>query len=267
VADAKVEITDGPNAGKQAQTSNSGEFTFLGLAPSTLALRISKPGYVTRDTSVTLDTDGRQTFQLDPPPPPVAVLTVQIDGAGSKIAIIGYSPVRYSAAVTPNDQNTYLIDFGDGTVHSGATAIHPCMDTVIHKPRLTVTDPIGQTSTATAPPVSCMDLVWFYGWKAGVALPGYTVPPRLTLKFETRTGPDFTGFFSVFDASGVGSNQTQPFTATLSGDRSIRIVLKDGSTLTGMVLLDPVGEYLIVVTANGGILDGRTLKFSYYYPF
>jgi hypothetical protein len=266
VSGAKIEITGGASVGIQTQTNDSGEFTLSNVTLDAFDLQTSKNGYLTRLSRVASDASGALTVQLDPPPPPVSNLTVRIDGSGSKTAILGYSPIRYSAAST-NDQNTYRIDFDeDGTSYAGPSVIHQCTDNGIHKIRLTVTDPIGQTSTASVAQPLCINLVWYYGWLTRVALPGYALPPLVKLLFETRTGSSLTGFF-LMETKGV-----QPFTATLSGDRNIQIVLNDGSTLTGTVILDTTYDGVhadreIIVTARGGILDGSNVKFSYYDPF
>jgi len=57
VADLRIEVMDGPNAGRAATTDVNGRYTLSDLAPSVFQLRASKSGYVRIERSVTLDSN------------------------------------------------------------------------------------------------------------------------------------------------------------------------------------------------------------------
>jgi hypothetical protein len=90
-----------------------------------------------------------------------------------------------------------------------------------------------------------------------------------TVQFISQAGTKLTGRYTYRNSSSV---RTKPFTATLGGERNIRITLDDGSvTLTGEVLLNdyllPWGvdsaERVLRLTAIGGADDGKVLDFEY----
>lgn len=75
---AKVEIADGPNAGKSAMTDRDGRYALTGIEPGTATLRATKPDYETAEHAVTVAGDTRYDFSLRPEPQAPSPLTVVI---------------------------------------------------------------------------------------------------------------------------------------------------------------------------------------------
>jgi hypothetical protein len=226
-------------------------------------------------------TEGALTFQpiIGEPTggPPTARLDIQIDNIGSTNAILGYSPIRFSAAASQADSPTYAIEFGDGAFTTDVVAVHPCgrLGGPL-KSRLTVVDRFGRAGVTTAR-FPCVGLVHsqgpvyslIYGWFNAIQNPRVGREERRRLGFESQNGATFSGFYTP------PQGNKSHFTGTLTGDRGIRIVADDGSIeFTGEVILkDTFGEvsysvdrHLILAT-RGGSADGMTLDFKFNDPF
>jgi hypothetical protein len=54
VSDVRIDVLDGPNAGRSAMTDNGGRYTMSGLSSGMFQLRASKSGYVRMERSVSL---------------------------------------------------------------------------------------------------------------------------------------------------------------------------------------------------------------------
>jgi hypothetical protein len=57
VSDVRIDVLDGPNAGRSAMTDNNGRYSMSGLASGLFQLRATKSGYVRVDRNVTLDSN------------------------------------------------------------------------------------------------------------------------------------------------------------------------------------------------------------------
>jgi L-asparaginase II len=57
VSDVRIDVLDGPNAGRSAMTDNGGRYTMSGLSTGMFQLRASKSGYVRMERSVSLDSN------------------------------------------------------------------------------------------------------------------------------------------------------------------------------------------------------------------
>lgn len=57
VSDVRIDVLDGPNAGRSAMTDNGGRYTMSGLSSGMFQLRASKSGYVRMERSVSLDSN------------------------------------------------------------------------------------------------------------------------------------------------------------------------------------------------------------------
>jgi len=57
VSDVRIDVLDGPNAGRSATTDTGGRYTMSGLSSGMFQLRASKSGYVRSERSVSLDSN------------------------------------------------------------------------------------------------------------------------------------------------------------------------------------------------------------------
>lgn len=57
VSDVRIDVLDGPNAGRSAMTDNGGRYTMAGLSSGMFQLRASKTGYVRLERNVSLDSN------------------------------------------------------------------------------------------------------------------------------------------------------------------------------------------------------------------
>lgn len=74
LADARVEIVGGTNAGRVTQTTSNGRCNLPGLAPGAFTVRVTRSGYQNLDRAVTLGGDSSLEFKLKkttPAPPPL----------------------------------------------------------------------------------------------------------------------------------------------------------------------------------------------------
>ena len=57
VSDVRIDVLDGPNAGRSAMTDSNGRYSMSGLASGQFQLRATKSGYVRVDRNVSLDSN------------------------------------------------------------------------------------------------------------------------------------------------------------------------------------------------------------------
>jgi PKD repeat protein len=204
---------------------------------------------------------------------PAARLNVYIDDAGSTGAIMGFTPMRFSAAEPVAQSSLYFIDFGDGEYATGASAVHPCGRIGVLKSRLIVVDPFARMSSNTSI-YACLPIFDAGGlgdrWLNSIENPTAGRRESRQLRFRTQSGHSLVGSYS--HPEGYSS----PVTATLSGQNSIRIALDDGTmVLSGDVTIkdvfDESGSYSsnrhLVLKVKGGSADGMTLDFRLYQPY
>jgi len=64
LAEARIELADGPDAGASASTDSSGRYTLAGLTQAGFTVRASKAGFVTQSQPVTLTRDTTLDFTV-----------------------------------------------------------------------------------------------------------------------------------------------------------------------------------------------------------
>lgn len=64
VAEARIELADGPDAGASASTDSDGRYTFPGLTQAGFTVKVSKAGFVTQSQPVTLTRDTTLDFAV-----------------------------------------------------------------------------------------------------------------------------------------------------------------------------------------------------------
>jgi len=57
VSDVRIDVLDGPNAGRSAMTDNNGRYSMSGLSSGQFQLRASKSGYLRLERNVSLDSN------------------------------------------------------------------------------------------------------------------------------------------------------------------------------------------------------------------
>ncbi len=185
---------------------------------------------------------------------PTARLVVTIDSLGSREAVTALSDVTIDASGSSGASLTFRVDFGDGATATQSVARHVYGAPGTYTATITVTDASGRTSTASSQIVVGSPLgTWTYS--------GYLARVRYvavrTLALTTQDGRTVRG---VLRAAGSGD---RPIAGTLSGERSVRLVLDDQSeTLEGVipgVLTGESGPWELL--ARGGSVDGERLRF------
>ena len=258
IADVQVQVEGGPLDGHSTKTDSEGRFSFQGVAMSGMALKFTKTGYETRRHEIVQVGNPHADVQLVALPP-VARLDVRVDSIGSTHAIMGYSPIRFDATSSVAVRPTYLVEFGDGGSTSDATSVHPCARSGSLTSRLVVADAFGRIATATAR-YDCVTLL-FGTWVADER-PLRGESPR-EFKFRTQNGARITGDYRHPQGS------LAPMTATLSGDRHIRIALDSGfMTFDGEVLFfGTPGSFPrtdLALNVQGGPATGQLIRFFIY---
>jgi len=194
-------------------------------------------------------------------PPPVAALDLRIDSYNSPAAILGLSPVHYSAAASTADRPTYVIEFGDGGFSTETTTVHPCTRSGFLTARVTVIDRFAR-SGAKARDLQCVDLSGYSGYWSYT--PTYPEPyEHRMLSFRPHQDRNVEGFYRHPDG-GVSH-----FSGVLTGERGIHLVLDGGGIeFTGEIIIgDPTWIRSMSLTLKGGSADGKTLRFSYAEPY
>ncbi|MGE5246568.1 MAG: hypothetical protein ACM3SQ_20260 [Betaproteobacteria bacterium] len=207
---------------------------------------------------------------------PAAHLDVEIDGSGSTGALIGFTPVHFSAAASTADTPTYVVDYGDGTQTTDPVSVHQCRKIGLLTSQVTITDKFGRTSSATAQ-YACLSLVHqegvlyslLYGWDNSYENAKDQKYEERKIAFDSQDGSKVSGFYTH-----PAGNQSH-FTGTLSGDHSISFSLDDRTmSFSGDVVLKDVfserGGYTynrhLILRLRGGSADGAILDFTFIDP-
>ena len=260
IADVHVQVEGGALDGQSTKTDSEGRFSFQGVATSGMALTFTKTGYEGRRHEMPQGGTQQTDVQLVALPP-VARLDLRVDSIGSTHAIMGYSPIRFDATSSVAVRPTYLVEFGDGGSTSDATSIHPCVRSGSLTARLTIADAFGRIAIATSR-YDCVSLVTGNSsrWLADETSRRGEAPREF--RFRTQDGARITGDYRHPEGS------LAAMTATLSGDRHIRITLNSGHmTFDGEVLFfaEPYSiRRNLAVNVQGGPATGQLLRFYYY---
>jgi hypothetical protein len=206
-------------------------------------------------------------------PPPVAKLDVhgEIPDDASKI-FEGWE-TTFDASESTGDHVSFVIAYGDGSSTKAAVSRHTFaapQGTITAT--ATVTDQYGRSDTATNS---------FFVWDLTDAPTGAFIRLDVTdlhfvgpsLHFLEQHGSEVTGLYSdETPTAGLFPKARTSFTGTLSGTNAIRIHLDDGSAeFSGTYSLEQrhpakFSEWLLL-TAQGGALDGASIEFNYYDPY
>ena len=193
-------------------------------------------------------------------PPPDAVLKIRFDSFGAERPIQALSPIQFDGSASRGDGLSYLIEFGDGEFSTEPTVTHPIDRTGQIWTRLTVVDRFGRTDAEVTRYFVTSLIDPLHGsWLSYVPGEG-----MMELKFTARHGLNLTGHLAH---GGFPNNSVpiqSPFTATLSGERDIHIVVDGlGIQFRGHIelTLELGGEMILVQT--GGADHGRTRTFIF----
>jgi len=188
--------------------------------------------------------------------PPDADLRLFMDGGGLfNAAIPSLTPVRFDATLSRGTGLSYFIEFGDGTANAGPQFTRTV--DVSATARITVVDRFGRSDTESVEyytfPLgdSAGDRYWM-GSDGGQG--------SLGLTFTTRNGVNYSGrsWSSCSPDRPECPLFSAPFTATLSGVRTIRInVPTRGVTYEGTFVLSN-GNVRMSLVQSGGAQNGRT---------
>ena len=202
-------------------------------------------------------------------PGPVARLHIQIDSLGSVAAIHKFSPIRFSAEGSEADSPRYVIELGDGAYTTAASEIHPCGNyTSRYEGRVTLVDRFGRMAAVSRffPCINLREPAYpFYGWSNTIYNPATRREERRTILIEFQDGATVSGYYVHPEG-----NRSR-FSGTLSGDRSIRLLLDGGGIeFTGEVVVEDSSTELsyfqkrhMTLTLKGGSADGMTLRFVF----
>jgi len=193
-------------------------------------------------------------------PPPVAQLDIQIDSHRSPAAILGLSPVRFSATGSSGDGAQYVIEFGDGEFTTESTGIHRCTVAGEVESYVTVIDRFGRANSRSRR-FWCIDLYSRGSWIYTSRLP--EAHEQRSLSFFKHSDQYVQGVYRHPDGN------LSPFTGTLTGERSVRFVLDGGGIeFTGDIIIgDLTWMRHMDLRLRGGSADGRTLRFLFYEPY
>jgi PKD repeat protein len=201
------------------------------------------------------DSPGTQPTPITPPPTagPTAAFTLTVDSAGSQEAIAGLSKVTVDASASTGAGIRVEVGFGDGDTATTTVAQHVYRAPGSFTINVTVTDDAGRKTTTTRQLVVASALGrWVH---SGFTSRRNEVEVR-TLLLSVQDGLTVRG---VLTRDG---NRTIPVTGTLTAERTIRLVLEDGSeVLEGAI--PSVFSTLTTwpLTSRGNSVDGP-LAFS-----
>jgi hypothetical protein len=176
------------------------------------------------------DSPAQPTATPTPTPIPVADLvvrlTTQVDGAGIRDAIAGFSEVSIDAAASTGPAPlTFAIDFGDGSKVTTATGKHVYANAGTFTVTVDVRDSQGRVGTrAQLVVVKQLTGSWFH---AAYDPTTHRAEVR-RLDIQSQDGPKIRGVYQRVGAV------IEPFTATLSAPRRVQIVA-GVTTLDGVV--------------------------------
>ena len=151
-------------------------------------------------------------------PPPDADLRVRFDNLGSLQPIVALSPIQFDGSGSRGTGLSYVLEFGDEQAAAEARAVHAVSRPGLLTARLTVVDRFGRFDTESIPygvfALNQLSSMWYY--PDGNA-------EFVRFRFTTRDGINYQGF-AWYGLSGQQFDSV-PFSATLSGERDIRIVV------------------------------------------
>src|SRR5687768_15285577 len=184
---------------------------------------------------------------------PTAAFTLSVDSAGSQEALAGVSNITVDASASTGAGVRFEVAFGDGETAATAVARHVYRNPGSFTVTLTVTDSAGRKTTTTRQLVVASPLGrWVH---SGFINRRGEVQVR-TLLLSAQDGLTVRGVLTR------DANRTIPVTGTLSAERTIRLVLDDGSE----VLEGPIPSVFSTLTtwsltSRGSSVDGP-LAFS-----
>ncbi len=184
-------------------------------------------------------------------PPPDAVLNQRFFSFAAPYGIQGFSPILFDGATSRGDGLTYFLEFGDGGVSAGPTAVHQIAQAGRYTARLTVIDRFGRSDSEERDfgVVSLVDSDGSF-WR--------TLDSGLLLTFTSQPDHRVAGL-GRFTFSSSGS-PSQPFSGELIGDHDVRLRM-DGSgiVLAGtLTLANSSADRRMLLTQSGGPDHGKT---------
>lgn len=185
---------------------------------------------------------------------PTAAFTLTVDSLASQEAIADVSNITVDASASTGAGLRVEVAFGDGETAATTVARHVYRTPGSFTVTLTVTDNAGRTTTSTRQLVVASPLGrWVH---SGFIDRRGEVQVR-TLLLSAQDG------LTVRGALTRDGNRTIPVTGTLTAERTIRLVLEDGSeVLEGAI--PSVFSTLTTwpLTSRGGSIDGQPLAFT-----
>jgi PKD repeat protein len=190
-------------------------------------------------------------------PPPHAALRLTLDSFGDTIGLAYLSPIEFDGSGSAGSGLSYFIEFGDNSVATEARTTHRIDKAGRLTSRLTVVDEWGRSdSDVRSFVLLTLGEQQLDGWLSSPA-PGKS----LRLTFLRRTGLTWEGTvrYRLDQAEG-----TAGFSALLSGERDVRIVVPDlGATLSGYVESPTSASVQMVLTQSGGDDSGTVWRLGY----
>ena len=114
VKGGRVEVIDGPDAGRSAQTAEDGAFQFEGLREGQFSIRATAEEFEPQTRQISLTSNQVAEFKLRHPPKPGRVLTGAILDALTDAAIAGATlDIEGLATVTSTADGTFRIEVPD----------------------------------------------------------------------------------------------------------------------------------------------------------
>lgn len=151
LAGARIEVTEGADAGKNVQTGEDGRYELTGLREGELALRVSAEGFEDQAKRLALTENQTANFSLrrppapPPPPPPTRTLTGTLIETLSAGAIAGANVTVDGLGVfTTGSDGTFTIDAPDP--EQIRTVTFSSADTVTRTTQLRVPGPDTQVT-------------------------------------------------------------------------------------------------------------------------
>ena len=184
-----------------------------------------------------------------------ATINLTVDGLGSVEAVTGLSEVTLDALQSTGRDLAYRLDFGDGTAAAtGSVAKHVYERPGTFTVTVTVTSR-GQTATASRAIIVASPLgAWLQ--RGFVGRPQRVLVRRLTL--NSQVGRTLRG------ALGAPGQPDRPVTATLSGERSIRVATDDQTEVFEGALPSVISgnKGSLELVARSGPADGDRVVFA-----
>jgi len=233
-------------------TTGSAIDTNLQIAAGTHTLRVAAHDKTAAANSISSDV----TFTVGAgDAPPNAVLAVEPFGGGNQVM---------ACTATSTDADGWIsaskINFGDGVIASGPTALHTYASGGKYQVTATVTDNTGVTSTASSSVTVGSASTGVSGMVTNVKTGSALVGAKVSLGGATTTS-DGTGHYSFNNVS----QGTYTLTASASGypARSYIVTVTTGSTTSQNIALSTAGVLQGKVSNTGGAgVSGATVSIS-----